>query len=162
MQLLLASGARQGHGISGAWGGRWAAVGRMPLEPDDNWGMSLAVPAYNTIEAILTSETAGTAHPFQASAPIPWFPRINHIVEYLNEHYGANLTLLGVHWSIPASFTQLIEWLQLNSPFDNYLWPYAKLGTQRRIRREAEDPVAASCADRLPAVPSIFSDDPRW
>jgi hypothetical protein len=124
--------------------------------------MSLADTSYDRIEAILTYETARTAHPFEAAAPVPYVPRINHIVHYLKQHYGANLTPVGVHWSIPASFTQLVQWLPLNSPFDNYVWPYARLGTQARMKREAEDPIAASCTDRLPAVPSIFSDDPRW
>lgn len=138
----------------------------MPLEIDDNWGFSGPSSAYNTVEAILTSATAQTTHPYEnaASVGLPGSLqlRVNHIVEYLNEHYFADLTLVGMQWSISASFTQLIEWLKLHPPFDGYVWPYAQLGKERRMKRDAEDPLAASCADKLPAVPSIFSDDSRW
>ena len=134
----------------------------MPFEPDYNWGMSMGGVAYNTIEAILTHETQNKASPFQALAPLPLVPRVNHIVHYLQDHYNADLTPVDVHWSVTASFTQLVQWLQLNSPFDKYVWPYAKLGMATRMKREAENPIGAPCIDRLPAVLSIFSDDPRW
>ena len=126
---------------------------------DDTWGISVG-PTINTIEATLAGATRNGRHPFEPQNDGVFQgarERLRRIALYLKDNYQANIQCATATHSMQDCWAELIGWLQINQPFDMYLWPYMRYGASKRLKREAEDPIAAAV---LPAVPSIL--DPAF